>query len=258
MKLVHSDEATVYYKIEGPTGKGSLTEAIQFHRDLIVSTTGTPQEPIERLPVGVKSIAEEIFDLKEWKLKLVLVTSQETKQKQVAEPCIDYINLELTGGLQPRFGATERLASLWLRYHNGKLITFEELRSEVARIFGIYGCHYELFVDGCKLDESSNLAAISGSLVYVVKVGKQPPCGKEPPIGRTVCRFINILGSESKKASILLENPKENFFLTNDTLRARLGSIFPNTNVLLPPVSPLAFDGFSIRCVEKDKDPSHH
>ncbi|KAJ8675218.1 hypothetical protein QAD02_011004 [Eretmocerus hayati] len=252
-KLVPLDDATVYYDIKD--AKSTLAEVIVSHKEFIESTTKTPQKNISEKPAGAKVVIEETANIKGIDIHLVLVlekaqlqTTKETKivvNDSEVEPFNKYVNVELVG-IQPRFGSNSNLATVLLENGNNKGLNYKQFREEVAKIFGIHGCHYDIFAKGKKIDEKTNILSLHGAHVRVVKCGTSPTNDAAAVYKKPVCRFINIQSKE-KKGTVLIENPVGSFTLDHDSLKKRLFLVFPDSNVLLPPVPVAQLNGFTLQ-----------
>ena len=251
-KLVPLDEAIVYYKITD--NNSTIAKIIVSHKDFIESTTKTPQKNISEKPASAKPIIEETMNIKGVDIHLALVceksytktnANQITTNNSSAIPFNKFVNVKLIG-IKPRFGATNNIGTILLENVNSKIINFVQLKTEISKIFGIYGCHYDLFIEGKKINAETNMLSLNGALIHVIKTGETLANNAESIPKSPICRFINIENKENK-GTVLLENPQENFTLNHDTLRETLRIIFPKSNFLLPPVSVLQLHGFTLQ-----------
>ncbi|XP_011500704.1 PREDICTED: isoleucine--tRNA ligase, cytoplasmic [Ceratosolen solmsi marchali] len=251
-KLQPMDEVTLYYEVK--ERDSNIANIIVTHKDFIESTTKTPQRNITEKPVGAKTIIEETLNIKGVDLHLTLVCENfdAKSETSIKETKIDtfakYVNVELVG-FQPRFGATSRLATILLENIDNKPIAYADLRAEVSRIFGIYGCHYDLYCNERMIDDKSNIIALSESLLRVIKTGETLPNVAKSVSKEPACRFINVQNKE-KKITVLLENPQGDFTMNDDKLRQTLELLFPKSNFLLPPVSTLQLHGLTIQIIK--------
>lgn len=267
-KLVPLDEATVYYDVKD--SNSTIAKIIVSHKEFIESTTKTPQKSISEKPANSKAVIEETSNIKGVDLHLTLVvekthaktdaktsvktepkTSVKTELPKVSvndsevNPFVKYVNVKLVG-IEPRFGATNNLGTILLENVDSKPINYDKIKSEISRLFGIHGCHFDLFVKSQKIDEKTNILSLSGSLVHVIKIGEnlleEKNIYKKP-----VCRFVNVENEgKGTKGTVLLENPLGDFRLSHNTLNNRLKKMYPSSGFLLPPVNVLQLNGFTL------------
>lgn len=218
-QLVPSDKATVYYDI--PDKNSSLAKVAVSHQQYIENTSKTPMMNISALPKGSKSIIEEAQQVKGVVLKLILVSNSTDSNtpkavanktlsnvKSATEAQLKFVCVELVD-LPLRFGAASANGTVFIEQLNKKgFITYQQLRDEIDLIFGLYGCHYDLFVDGKQLDKNSDISKLSEKVVYAVN--SSTPTSAAPAKSKKVSRpsnqFANVKNGE-KKGSVLLENP---------------------------------------------------
>ncbi|XP_014208707.1 isoleucine--tRNA ligase, cytoplasmic [Copidosoma floridanum] len=253
-KLVPLDEAIVYYEITATAADApDIARIIVSHQEFIETTTKTPQKHVRDMPANTKPVLEETSNIKGAELHLLLVrvsTGNQTPDAPSAtgdasQPFSTYVNVQLHGSIQPRYGATSRIGTILLESAGARITDCAQLKAEINKIFGIYGCHYGLFIEGKQVDKSTKISSLNGALVSVVKIGDEPP-STEPVLKQPACRFINVQGKESK-GTVLLENPQGNFILSQESLKKRLGLFYKNSNLLLPPVDTLKLHGFIIQ-----------
>lgn len=214
-QLVPSDEADVYYEIKDE--KSSLARIIVEYEKFIENTTKTPQKCISQLTNDACIIVEEMQKVKGIDMKLILAkkpTCQKTRQNNDSKPLTEYVNVEIIG-LQPRFGARSTQGTILL--NNAKTrqnINYQQLRREINIVFGIYGCHYDLWFDNELINEKSNLMELDGKRIFAVKQGSPVPKATskiEPP----VCAFINRVNLSTQHGyTVLVENPRGDFELS--------------------------------------------
>ncbi|XP_015590237.1 isoleucine--tRNA ligase, cytoplasmic [Cephus cinctus] len=233
-QLVPSDEAIVYYSIGDP--KSTLALVAVSHQQFIEATTKTPQRDIKEMPKDVTVIIEETQKVKGVDMKLILVKGQksspiENNVNNDVEPFSKYVNVALID-IQPRYGATNSLGTILLespKFNNS--LSYKWLRHEIEIIFGIYGCHYDLYINGKQIDETTNLQSLHKQIITVVRSGK-PASEVTNDHNFPACRFINVKNG-NEQGSILLENPQGNFILDSSTLHDRLRFIFQKSKLSL-------------------------
>lgn len=131
--------------------------------------------------------------------------------------------------------------------NKGQFLTnYDQLKTEITKIFGIYNCHFELFYKGQPIDKNMKILSLNGALIYVIKIGENPSYTETSYQG-PVCKFINIEHKTGEKSMVLLENPQGDFILNHESLKARLEIICKNSNVLLPPVDVLKLNGCTLQ-----------
>ncbi|XP_015515229.2 isoleucine--tRNA ligase, cytoplasmic [Neodiprion lecontei] len=231
--LVPSDEAIVYYEIEDLSS--NLAAVAVSYKSFIEGITKTPQKNIAEMSPDDDIIIQEEQKVKGVNLKLVLTKVKPSDSTEIrlhlndsqVEPFSKWVNLKLVN-LKPRFGATNSVATILLEnFTGGVSISYNQLNSEIEKIFGIYGCHYDLYSDGKLVTESTPITSLHTQTILIV------PAGTCPSISNVnnklpVCHFVNVK-SKSQKGVILLENPVGNFALDNSALHQRL-LVFGNVN----------------------------
>ncbi|XP_012286151.1 isoleucine--tRNA ligase, cytoplasmic [Orussus abietinus] len=228
-QLVPSDDAIVYYRIADPNS--TLAKVTVTHKEFIEGTTRTPQKDISELPSNANIIIEEEQTVKGVGLKLILVGCNTTEEADSvdSEPHLKYVNVELTH-LQPRFGAMGRKATVLLETHkSGTVLSYVQLCKEIDRVFGIYGCHYNLCINGKQILDVKDIGFLHKQTIYIVPVRSALLLVKNNYDG-PVCCFVNIQ-SENNMATILLENPQGNFLSDPVTLINRLQLLFPEQDI---------------------------
>ena len=205
-QLVPSDEADVYYEIND--ANSSLSRIIVEYKQFIESTTKTIQKNIKELSNDAYVIIEEMQKVKGVDMKLVLAKKGEVETVEFngTLPVVGYVNVQLVG-LEPRYGAESQLGTVLLvNQTNGKIITYEQLRREVDTIFGVYGCHYDLWIGKELINEKNDLSKITGKLVCAVKEGDELPRLTKNFKG-PCCRFENRT-EKGQNFTLLMENPQ--------------------------------------------------
>lgn len=223
-QLVPSDEADVYYEIRD--SESSLARIIVEYKEFIEVITKTPQINISELAGDANVIIEEMQKVKGVDMKLVLVKKSKIGGNSAGKkirfekdrPINDYANVKLVG-LEPRYGARSDVGTVLLKVPGiCDTISFEQLRRDVDNIFGIYGCHYDLWVDGKRIDESADLSKLNTKLILVVKQGAEVPKVTENYEG-PACRFVDTVNVPMNRCrTTLVENPQGDFELTDKVL----------------------------------------
>ncbi|KAL7302997.1 hypothetical protein TKK_0004222 [Trichogramma kaykai] len=239
-KLQPHDPARLYFEFGKESEADQVAKAVDMHKDLIESTTKTPQFPVSAMQAGEPVLEEEKCDLKGVTLRLLLVSAknQSDKPKYLPEAS-KYVNVELTSSLQPRYGAKSRYATLWLqdRLRGDAPLSFGQLKQEVARVFGIHGCHYDIYDSTRKiLNDESDILSYHKSLLSVVKTGENCPESSRK-LAWPACCLMNVSYEKAGKKveySVFLENPKQSYVLDQGKIRANLAGVLSNSDVNVP------------------------
>lgn len=175
-----------------------------------------------------------------------VVSNESPIEDSGCTPFSKYVNVELIG-YEPRFGARSHIGTVLLENPVGKPIDYEELKLEITKIFGIYGCHFHLYNKNQVLREGIDILSLTGSMIHAVKVSQEVKsvCG-DKIFSNPICKFLNLT-CKDHKSTILLENPQGDFPVTHENVQKTLSAMFPNATVLLPPASPLQLHGYSLQ-----------
>ncbi|KAG7213528.1 hypothetical protein KM043_002790 [Ampulex compressa] len=223
--LVPADDATVYYKIQDMDS--NLASVIVSHKEFIETATKTPQKDISEMPNNATIIIEEMQKIKGVDMNLILIKSNtDAVQNNVtsSEPLLRYINVELVD-IKPRYGAAGLTGTILLEAPGSLTpISYEQLKHEIELIFGIYNCPYDLCINDKPITSVIDISTLHKQVMKITRPGsaKQPSTlTQEVP----VCKFVNISGSAGQ-GTILLENPKGDFVLTEIAVAQRIDSLF--------------------------------
>ncbi|XP_058810713.1 isoleucine--tRNA ligase, cytoplasmic [Phymastichus coffea] len=253
-KLVPLDEATVYYDVKDTNSV--IAKIIVSHKEFIESTTKTPQKSMSEKPASAKSIIEETSNVKgvdvhlalvlagKRPLQLEIIKAKNTNESNYVVPFTKFVNVELIG-FRPRFGTNSIYGTLLLE-NAGKTINYNQLREEVQRMYGIYGCNFELFANGNKLNNETNFLSLNFALIQVIKVGMSPTCVVESLVKLPACRFVNMQVGNNKD-TILLENPQGNFMVVYDSLKSRIELLYPETQFIVPSAEMNVLNGATLQ-----------
>lgn len=240
-QLVPSDDAVVYYEIKD--ANSNLAKVVVSYKEFIENVTKTPQKSVAELPSDVVVILEEMQKIKGVDMKLVLVKGGPASEigsvsATTPRPFASYVDVQLVN-IEPRFGAKAHRATILLNTPNSPgIITYKRLKQEVELIFGIYGLSYDLYLNDdmiTKTDDTSvPVQAFDRQTLKVVRSGTSPtPAGKDTHGESPVCDFVNVK-NETMTGSVLLENPKGDFVLSDTKLKQQLGTLCDKSNVVLP------------------------
>lgn len=218
-KLVPLDEAIAYYQVMDASNV--LAKVIESHKEFIEATTKTLQKPMSGLPKDAKVIIREMQNIKGVEMNLVLVGASNNVQSlgSSTRPAVKYVNVKLQG-YEPRCGATGRDATVLLESVTEGSLTFEGLRQEIERIFGLHGCPFDVVSkDGTKVAKSTKLASLDGTTVCAIKPGTKIDSLVEA--NGAPCKFVNFRCKDSR-GTLLLENPQGDFVLSQDAIKSFL------------------------------------
>ncbi|XP_014485921.1 PREDICTED: isoleucine--tRNA ligase, cytoplasmic [Dinoponera quadriceps] len=234
-QMVPTDDATAYYEIG--EADSNLAKVVVSYKEFIENVTRTPQRDIGQLPSDAVVILEEMQKIKGVDMKLVLVRSEPKSPPEdgSTRPFAGYVNLQLVN-IEPRFGATAHRATVLLDTPEASgPITYERLKREVELIFGIYGLPYDLYLNNELITEASDTPVpaetFDGRTLKVVRPGTSPAGGEDTRTA--VCDFVNVKNGTTT-GSVLLENPKGDFILSDARLKRQLGSLLDDSDLALP------------------------
>lgn len=204
-KLVPTDPVVVYYNLDD--AGGVLGRAAAAHLDLIQTTIKSDFKVHNPADVGkMTMVIEESYELKGTKMNITICSTgpisstAADSSASVGEPTVAWCNLQLLE-LEPRYGATTT-GALLLQDRQGKFITLEQLRTEVERLFGLYGRQFVMSCGGKAV--SKDTKSLNGKTVVV---SRQLAPGKHD-LGSKPCvpwRFVDVKG---KNVTVFVENPK--------------------------------------------------
>lgn len=251
-QLVPSDDAVVYYQIKDKNS--ALAKVVVTHKEFIENTTKTSQKDSSELSKGAEVIIEEMQNIKGVDMNLVLVKGtslNQTVPNNKVDPFVKFVNVKLVN-CEPRYGAKSDVGSILLTDpKTGAVISCKEIRSTVETVFGIHGCHYELFAKGKPINEKTDFLSLHGEFIFVVREGAEVAGDYSKSVSGTetapVCKFLNVKNG-NKKGTILLENPLGSHVLDLEGLKDRLISVFGKSNFSIPKVkkSTLELNGIII------------
>lgn len=254
-QLVPSDEAVVYYEIKDLTS--NLATVAVSYKSFIEGITKTPQKNITEMTSEDEIIIQEEQKVKGVDLKLILTKVKASNLTDVnlnlndskVEPFCKWANVKLVN-LSPRFGATSSVATILLENHAAGIgISYDQLNSEIEKIFGLYSQRYDLYANGNMILKSTDILSLHKQTVLVVATDKSPP--SNPNYEVPACHFVNVK-SKSRKGVVLLENPVGNFVLDSNALGSRLLSVFGNvTFSKLPEANILQLNATTLEVDEK-------
>lgn len=152
-------------------------------------------------------LLEETAELKDVQLRLRITTLNER-----AVPKLPWINIALADDIVPRYVSTKagRVATFNLVDFNGNLMTFEQLNSELERVFGISQTKYTVTLSLEKRDILTKITKdLAGKTIFVVKT----PKGNVPdeflnasaPFSKFVNKTVN-----GRDVTTYIENPVQN------------------------------------------------
>ena len=251
-QLVPSDDAVVYYQINDKSS--TLAKVVVTHQEFIENTTKTSQKDWSELSKDADVILEEMQNIKGVDMNLVLVkggSSNQIVSNNKVNPFLKFVNVKLLK-CEPRYGAKSDVGSILLTdQKTGAVISYEEIRNTIETIFGIHGCHYELFVKGNPINQKTDFLSLHGEFIFVVREGAEVDSNNfksdSGSNATPVCKFVNTK-SGNKKGTIFLENPLGSHVLDPEGLKDRLISVFGKLNFSVPLVkkSTLELNGITI------------
>ncbi|XP_050676164.1 isoleucine--tRNA ligase, cytoplasmic [Leptidea sinapis] len=197
--LVPTDEVDVYFTVNRSS---DILRIINSHRELIETTVKAPLKDIKDLSASKLIIIEETQDLKGSQLKLVI-----TWRKDVEMPASPWVNV-VVQGIKPRFGAKSCYGCVILNTVNNKYLTLTELYDEIKILFGLFGLRFTLWLDGSKIESTTNLST------KTVVVSFEKPVAVDSQ-NTPFCKFANV-STDGKVSTLLLENPRGEVLMTED------------------------------------------
>lgn len=202
-QLVPTDPVLIFYKISSDSNN-QLTKVTEKYKAFIETTVKSPFQVYSAETTGKKRmIIEESFDLKDANLNIVICSVEDQQL-----PNIPWTNVQLEGLIEPRY-QSGREGMILLQHPDGKALSLEEFKSEIRRLFGLYGIEFTL---ECNKKIITNLPDVQSKVVLVRKtsgITKSEPRVENVNAAHAVpvCKFNNY-EFDGKKFTILLENPK--------------------------------------------------
>ena len=203
-KLVPTDTVLVYYKINKPDS--DVNKVAQSHQAFIENIIKSKFQEHNAEADLKEVIIEETSELKDVELKLRIST---TKERVL--PKIPFINLVLSEDLKIRYvngDCTTKTASLNLKNFTGKVLTVQQLRSEVEMLFGLFDTQFSITGKLEKQVELTNLTMdLAGKTLFVVK--KLNESKIEQSLVSSTAPFSKFINAElnGKCFTIYTENP---------------------------------------------------
>ncbi|XP_039230249.1 isoleucine--tRNA ligase, cytoplasmic [Drosophila yakuba] len=140
--IFHELSANNNAKTEIVEAQAQLTKVLANYASMIKTAVKSEFSPYSSVQASRKRlIASELVDLKGVSVKLTICSTEELQL-----PSLPWINISLAEDLVPRFGNSSK-ASLFLQHNGNKeIIALPTLRSELERLFGLYGVNFNIYV----------------------------------------------------------------------------------------------------------------
>ncbi|XP_043220915.1 isoleucine--tRNA ligase, cytoplasmic-like [Amphibalanus amphitrite] len=234
--LVPTDAITAYYGVS--PAEGELARVAASHQTFIEGTLKAPFRPaVSRTGAG-PAIIEETTDVKGAKLAVSLVAgfcADWTVQSEAgeagsagdgAQPFCSYVNLELMD-TEPINGARSPLATVLLENPAGEnRLSVEQLVTEAQVVFGQQRRKVFIYDGPEAAREVTSLDGLSGRTLYVYtrpdKTERRP--ASCPRQAQPQARFVNVQNG-SRRATLLVENPRGSFVLDGAGVGRRAGAL---------------------------------
>jgi isoleucyl-tRNA synthetase len=150
-------------------------------------------------------LIEETQELKDVQLKLKITTM---KERQL--PKMPFVNVILASDIEPRYlpSPAGRTATFNLVDYDGKLMSYEQLRDEIERVFGILQTPYTISSSPESPKEIGKVSKdLSGKNLYIFRTSK----GKVPKeyyqVSGPISKFTNVQ-VKGKDVTVFTENPR--------------------------------------------------
>uniref|UniRef100_A0A1B6DSJ0 Isoleucine--tRNA ligase, cytoplasmic n=1 Tax=Clastoptera arizonana TaxID=38151 RepID=A0A1B6DSJ0_9HEMI len=216
--LVPNDSISVFYNIDPKDSE--LANITSRYREFIENAI---RAPFVQSDSSGHIIIQESQQLKGAKLNLVITRGNECNSSDL--PFCRYVTAKLQG-IKPGHGVCGTSGMIMLENPVGEnILTLPELKQEALILFGLQGCSNVQLVDrsGLPLTEE-HTANINKECIFITP--KTPATSVCVSPMQVDCRFVNVEFG-SKKATLLLENPKgEELLSHNSILKERVKSVF--------------------------------
>lgn len=210
-QLIPTDPVIIYYALSTKAAakkEVKETEA-QLHKVLVnyasMIKTAVKSEFIpfnEKQAASKRLIITEQVDLKGVDLILTISSTEELQL-----PSLAWLNVTLSGELQPRFVSGNQGSLLLQHSVNKQYIDLATLRRELEVLFGLYGVSFDIYV----LDQQKNVSELqtidknlNGKLLILTRTPDAQKLAKEFAVASApYSNFVNQSGS-----TVFTENPK--------------------------------------------------
>lgn len=210
-QLIPTDPVIIYYALSTKAAakkEVKETEA-QLHKVLVnyasMIKTAVKSEFIpfnEKQAASKRLIISEQVDLKGVDLILTISSTEELQL-----PSLAWLNVTLSGELQPRFVSGNQGSLLLQHSVNKQYIDLATLRRELEVLFGLYGVSFDIYV----LDQQKNVSELqtidknlNGKLLILTRTPDAQKLAKEFAVASApYSNFVNQSGS-----TVFTENPK--------------------------------------------------
>lgn len=210
-QLIPTDPVIIYYALSTKAAakkEVKETEA-QLHKVLVnyasMIKTAVKSEFIpfnEKQAASKRLIITEQVDLKGVDLILTISSTEELQL-----PSLAWLNVTLSGELQPRFVSGNQGSLLLQHSVNKQYIDLPTLRRELEVLFGLYGVSFDIYV----LDQQKNVSELqtidknlNGKLLILTRTPDAQKLAKEFAVASApYSNFVNQSGS-----TVFTENPK--------------------------------------------------
>lgn len=210
-QLIPTDPVIIYYALSTKAAaKKEVKETeTQLHKVLVnyasMIKTAVKSEFIpfnEKQAASKRLIITEQVDLKGVDLILTISSTEELQL-----PSLAWLNVTLSGELQPRFVSGNQGSLLLQHSVNKQYIDLATLRRELEVLFGLYGVSFDIYV----LDQQKNVSELqtidknlNGKLLILTRTPDAQKLAKEFAVASApYSNFVNQSGS-----TVFTENPK--------------------------------------------------
>ena len=227
-KLVPTDTVLVYYKINKPDS--DVKKVAQSHQAFIENIIKSKFQEHNAETDLKEVIIEETSEIKDVELKLRITT---TKERVL--PKVPFVNLVLSEDLKIRYvngDCTTKTASLNLMNFAGKILTVQQLKSEVEMLFGLFDTQFNITATMNKQVELTNLTMdLAGKTLFVVK--KLNESKIDQSLVSSTAPFSKFINAElsGKSFTVYTENPSRCNEMSQEKIDVILKTLFGVDNV---------------------------
>lgn len=210
-QLIPTDPVIIYYalstkaaaKKEVKETEAQLQKVLVNYASMIKTAVKSEFIPFnEKQAASKRLIITEQVDLKGVDLILTISSTEELQL-----PSLAWLNVTLSGELQPRFVSGNQGSLLLQHSVNKQYIDLATLRRELEVLFGLYGVSFDIYV----LDQQKNVSELqtidknlNGKLLILTRTPDAQKLAKEFAVASApYSNFVNQSGS-----TVFTENPK--------------------------------------------------
>jgi isoleucyl-tRNA synthetase len=201
-KLIPTDPVIVTYTIS--KAESDVTRVAKSHQAFIEGIIKSKFVPHDAACEKREMLIEETQELKDVQLRLRITTMNERQL-----PKLSWINIALADDIKVRYVSPNagRTATFNLVDYSGKLMTIEQLHSEVERVFGLLMTKYTITSSAEKRNELQSVTKdLAGKTLFIVNNanGKIPSglLNASAPFSKFVNKSI-----AGKDVTVYIENP---------------------------------------------------